>query len=99
MMAGNGYLFVYETLLNQMESHLLTPGMQLPSEVDLARELGVSRMTTRKALTRLEEENRIFRRVGSGPSSRRRRRFLLRRRGGSTSALKPGRICRRSGRR
>ena len=66
MMAGNGYLFVYETLLNQMESHLLTPGMQLPSEVDLARELGVSRMTTRKALTRLEEENRIFRRVGVG---------------------------------
>ena len=65
-MAGTGYLFVYETLLNQMESHLLTPGMQLPSEVDLARELGVSRMTARKALTRLEEENRIFRRVGIG---------------------------------
>lgn len=65
-MAANGYLFVYETLLNQMESHLLTPGMQLPSEVDLVRELGVSRMTARKALARLEEENRIFRRVGIG---------------------------------
>ena len=65
-MAGNGDLFVYETILNQIESHLLTPGMQLPSEVDLARELSVSRMTVRKALTRLEEENRIFRRVGVG---------------------------------
>lgn len=65
-MAAHGYLFVYETLLNQMESHLLTPGMQLPSEMELAQELGVSRMTARKALTRLEEENRIFRRVGVG---------------------------------
>ena len=65
-MAAHGYLFVYETLLNQMESHLLTPGMQLPSEMELAQELGVSRMTARKALTRLEEENRIFRRFYRG---------------------------------
>ena len=42
-MAGNGYLSVYETLLNRMENHLLTPGMQLPSEMELAQELGVSR--------------------------------------------------------
>lgn len=65
-MAGNGYLSVYETLLNRMENHLLTPGMQLPSEMELAQELGVSRMTARKALIRLEDENRIFRRVGVG---------------------------------
>ena len=65
-MAGNGYLSVYETLLNRMENHLLTPGMQLPPEMELAQELGVSRMTARKALIRLEDENRIFRRVGVG---------------------------------
>ena len=65
-MAGNGYLFVYEALLNQIQNHSLTPGTQLPSEVDLAREHNVSRMTARKALTRLEDENWIFRRVGVG---------------------------------
>ena len=44
-MAGNGYLSVYETLLNRMENHLLTPGMQLPSEMELAQELGLSAAT------------------------------------------------------
>ena len=40
--------------------------MQLDSEVELARQLSVSRMTVRKALVRLEEEGHIFRRSGIG---------------------------------
>ena len=65
-MPGNGYLFVYETLLAKIKQRVLTPGMQLDSEVELARQLSVSRMTVRKALVRLEEEGHIFRRSGIG---------------------------------
>jgi GntR family transcriptional regulator len=39
---------------------------RIPSETDLADELGVSRTTVRDALTRLEQEGVIFRKQGAG---------------------------------
>ncbi|HZD10128.1 MAG TPA: GntR family transcriptional regulator [Candidatus Binatia bacterium] len=39
---------------------------RIPSETDLANELGVSRTTIRDALSRLENEGAVYRRQGSG---------------------------------
>jgi GntR family transcriptional regulator len=47
-------------LTNQFE------GDRIPSETDLAAELGVSRTTIRDALSRLEIEGVIYRKQGSG---------------------------------
>ena len=44
----------------------LGPDDLLPGEVRLATELGIARMTLRRALGRLEEEGRIVRRRGEG---------------------------------
>lgn len=41
---------VYDTLYEQMQSGIYPVGSQLPSEIALAEEMGVSRMTLRKAL-------------------------------------------------
>lgn len=48
----------------------IPPGSALPSEPDLVREYHVSRTTVRRALARLEQENRIVRRRGSGTYAR-----------------------------
>jgi len=42
------------------------PGDRLPSEVELSKQLGISRPTLREALHRLEEEGSIIRRHGVG---------------------------------
>src|SRR5690606_22372667 len=39
---------------------------RIPSEAELATELGVSRTTIRDALSRLENEGTVYRRQGSG---------------------------------
>jgi len=44
----------------------LTPGTQLPSETELAAELGISRTTLREALNILQQEGTIIRRQGVG---------------------------------
>lgn len=44
----------------------MAPGEQLPVERDLARELGVARMTLRRAVDALVLESRLIRRQGSG---------------------------------
>lgn len=48
------------------EVEALAPDGRLPAERDLARDLGISRGTLRKALLALEREGRIWRRVGQG---------------------------------
>ncbi len=49
-----------------MEQGAINPGDALPSERDLAAELGVSRVTVRKALRRLVEEGLLIQQRGAG---------------------------------
>jgi GntR family transcriptional regulator len=49
-----------------IESGQYTPGQQLPSEADLARQLGISRPTLREALHSLEQDGVIICRHGVG---------------------------------
>lgn len=60
------YMQVRDLLLQRITSAVWKPGSPLPSEVDLAKELGVSSGTVRKALDRLEAEHVVSRRQGKG---------------------------------
>lgn len=53
-------------LLSQIESGALKPGDRLPSEQELSARFGVSRMTVRQALGRLENQGLLTRKQGSG---------------------------------
>lgn len=53
-------------LLHLIEDGTYRPGEQLPSQADLAVQLGISRPTLREALLNLEQEGVIFRRHGVG---------------------------------
>jgi GntR family transcriptional regulator len=69
------YLQVRDALAERIASGDLLPGSAIPSEGDLAREVGVSTGTVRKALQVMETERLILRRQGRGtfvrdPSSR-----------------------------
>jgi GntR family transcriptional regulator len=55
-----------EYLLNLIESGVYQPGEQLPSEADLAAQLGISRPTLREALRNLEQDGLILRKHGVG---------------------------------
>ena len=57
---------IYELLKTRIESGFYPPGTQLPKEVDLAVELGVSRVTLRPALELLELERLVRREKGFG---------------------------------
>jgi GntR family transcriptional regulator len=57
---------VRQHLLGLIEDNTYQPGEQLPSEADLAEQLGVSRPTLREALFNLEREGAIVRRHGVG---------------------------------
>ena len=57
---------IEEWLANAVASGTLAPGEQLPPERDLARRLGVSRMTVRHALASLQRRGLVARRVGRG---------------------------------
>ena len=67
------YYQLYELLSNALTDGTIAPGSALPSEPDLARQHRLSRTTVRRALERLEDENRIVRRRGSGTFARRSR--------------------------
>jgi len=58
------YLRVRDELAARLEA--LVPGQPLPPERELATELGVARMTLRKAADALVAEGRLLRRQGSG---------------------------------
>jgi GntR family transcriptional regulator len=60
------YLQVIDRLKQDIEKGIYKEKQKLPSEFDLAKELGVSRATLREALRILEEENVIIRRHGVG---------------------------------
>ncbi|TDL83088.1 GntR family transcriptional regulator [Peribacillus frigoritolerans] len=60
------YLKVYNLLLNQIQSGKLKLGDKVPSEKELADQFQVSRITTKKALDLLSEENYIERIQGKG---------------------------------
>jgi GntR family transcriptional regulator len=73
MMTGHGrfsnrplYLQVRDLLVTRIVRGEWNPGQMLPSEPDLARELGVSQGTVRKALALLEEAKLISRQPGRG---------------------------------
>ena len=55
-----------EYLLDLIEEGVYEPGMRLPSESELAGQLGISRPTLREALYTLEQEGTIVRRHGVG---------------------------------
>lgn len=50
---------VYNTIFQLIQDGTYSPGMQLPSEPELARQLNVSRMTLRKSLALLQEDHLI----------------------------------------
>lgn len=60
------YLQVRDALLERIKDGRWKPGANLPSEVDLYRQLGVSLGTLRKALGVLESEQLIIREPGRG---------------------------------
>jgi GntR family transcriptional regulator len=60
------YYQLQELLKEQIESGVWAPGDPLPSEPDLARGLGVSRVVVRQALAILEDDRQIVRLRGRG---------------------------------
>lgn len=60
------YRMIEEDLLGQIERGDLPRSSQLPSETALAEQYGVSRMTVRQALDRLESARLVIRQQGSG---------------------------------
>jgi len=62
------YVQVRNLLAQRIASGVWLPGSMLPNEVELARELGVSSGTVRKALDSLEGDRLVLRRQGRGTS-------------------------------
>jgi len=60
------YLQVHDALIERIARGEWKVGMLIPNEVDLARELGISTGTVRKALELLESERVVSRRQGRG---------------------------------
>ena len=60
------YIKLAEGLVSQIESGELSPGDRLPPERDLSEQLGVNRMTLRRALRVLESQGLVVRKHGVG---------------------------------
>lgn len=60
------YVKVYDRLYEMIQSGIFPAGSQLPAETDLAEQMHVSRMTLRKALALLQEDNLITNKSGVG---------------------------------
>ena len=60
------YAVVMASLIDRINSGEFESNTMLPPESDLIREYGVSRITIRKALEELEEQDYIFRKQGKG---------------------------------
>lgn len=57
---------VIDRIINAIRDNEFSSGEQLPSEIELANKLGVSRNTLREALNSLSEQGIIYRRRGVG---------------------------------
>jgi GntR family transcriptional regulator, arabinose operon transcriptional repressor len=64
--SGPKYQQVYATLRQQIESGQWKRGDRLPSEADLVRQFGASRITVGRAVRELQTEGLVERRAGSG---------------------------------
>lgn len=62
------YVKVRNLLAQRIANGVWAPGSMLPNEIELARELGVSSGTVRKALDGLEGDRLVVRRQGRGTS-------------------------------
>jgi len=60
------YLQIYERILDEVRSHALRPGDQLPTETNLAKQLTVSRNTVGMAYRRLEQDGFVESTPGRG---------------------------------
>lgn len=60
------YIQIAEKMISRIESGDLSPGEQLPPERCLSEEIGVNRMTLRRALKVLESQGLIVRKHGVG---------------------------------
>jgi GntR family transcriptional regulator, arabinose operon transcriptional repressor len=60
------YLQIVESVRQGIESGRYRNGVRLPSEIELVRRFGVSRMTVVKAMRQLQQAGIITRRAGSG---------------------------------
>lgn len=60
------YVQIHESLSEMISSGKLLPETRIPSERELSKELGVSRMTVRRAITELVNEGLLERRQGAG---------------------------------
>jgi GntR family transcriptional regulator len=60
------YISVKDEIVDSIAKGELKPGDKLPSEFELAKKLGVSRMTLRESLRALEEEGLVARKQGVG---------------------------------
>ncbi|MFQ8732363.1 MAG: GntR family transcriptional regulator [Enterocloster bolteae] len=60
---------VYNRLYSMIQDGVYPPGSQLPSEPELALQMDVSRMTLRRALALLQEDNLVINIRGEGISS------------------------------
>jgi GntR family transcriptional regulator len=60
------YFRIQQVILEQIQTGQLQPGVQLPTEADLARQYQVSRITAKRALDELVRQGRAFRQQGRG---------------------------------
>lgn len=60
------YIQIKEYLLKEIEQGRLMPGDMVATEMELAEQFEVSRITVRKALSELEKDNIIYRHPGKG---------------------------------
>jgi DNA-binding transcriptional regulator YhcF (GntR family) len=63
---GSKYRQIFQNLLNGINSGAYAPGQRLPSESELVKAHGTSRITVNRALRELQLGGFIDRRVGSG---------------------------------
>jgi DNA-binding FadR family transcriptional regulator len=57
---------VYRSLLRSIKDGMMVPGAKLPNERELAQQLNTSRTAVRSALSMMEQQGLLRRRVGSG---------------------------------